>query len=106
MKFLRNLLATIVGLFVFTFLSLFLLILIASSGGDEKVVKLKEKSVLHLKRKKRILEREVEDPFEGLPMFSDFKEGGIGLMEFKERAGFPFKDSRPTFKQVLSLRPD
>lgn len=84
MKFLRNLLATIVGLFVFTFLALFLLILIASSGGDEKVVKLKEKSVLHLKLNKRILEREVEDPFEGLPMFSDFKEGGIGLMEFKE----------------------
>ncbi len=84
MKFLRNLLATIVGLFVFTFLILFILILIASSGGGEKVVKLKEKSVLHLKLDKRILEREVEDPFEGLPMFADFKEGGIGLMEFKE----------------------
>ena len=74
MKFLRNLLATIVGLFVFTFLMFFLLILIASSGGDEKLVQLKENSVIHLKLNKQILEREVEDPFEGLPRFSNINE--------------------------------
>lgn len=84
MKFLRNLLATIVGLFVFTLMLFFLLIIIASSGADDKLVKLKDNSVIHLKLNKQILEREVENPFEGLPMFSNINEGGIGLMEFKE----------------------
>ncbi|MDZ7608723.1 MAG: signal peptide peptidase SppA [Cyclobacteriaceae bacterium] len=84
MKFLRNLLATIVGLFVFTFIMFFLLIIIASSGSEEKLVELKEKTVLHLKLNKQILEREVEDPFEGLPIFAGMQEGGIGLMELKD----------------------
>lgn len=84
MKFLRNLLATIVGLFVFTFIMFFILISIASSGSEENLVKLEDNTVLHLKLNKPILEREVEDPFEGLPMFSSLQESGIGLMEFKE----------------------
>lgn len=83
MKFLRNLLATIVGLFVFTLLMFFILIIIASAGSGDKLVKLEDNTVLHLKLNKPILEREVENPFEGLPIFSKL-EGGIGLMEFKE----------------------
>lgn len=84
MKFLRNLLATLVGLSIFTFGAFFLLIIIASAGSDEKLVKLKNNSVLHLKLNKPILEREREDPFEGLPMFGSLQESGIGLIEFKE----------------------
>lgn len=83
MKFLRNLLATIVGLFVFTIMMFFILIIIASAGSGDKLVKLEDNTVLHLKLNKPILEREVENPFEGLPIFSKL-EGGIGLMEFKE----------------------
>lgn len=94
MKFLRNLLATIVGLFIFTFLMIFLLILIASAGADEKLVELEENTVLHLKLNKPILEREVEDPFEGLPMFSNFQDGGIGLMEFKEAIRHATEDDK------------
>ena len=45
-------------------------------------MKLRDNSVLHLRLNKRILEREVEDPFEGIPMFS-LPESGIGLMELK-----------------------
>lgn len=94
MKFLRNLLATLVGLFVFTFIMFFILISIASSGAEEKLVKLEDNTVLHLKLNRPILEREVEDPFEGLPMFSNFQEGGIGLMEFKEAIKHAAEDDK------------
>ncbi|MCK5700980.1 MAG: S49 family peptidase, partial [Cyclobacteriaceae bacterium] len=94
MKFLRNLLATIVGLFVFTLLMFFILIIIASAGSDKDPVKLKDNTVLHLKLNKQILEREVEDPFEGLPMFANFQEGGIGLMEFKEAIKHAAEDDK------------
>ena len=94
MKFLRNLLATLVGLFIFTFLMFFLLVIIASSGSNEKLVELKENTVLHLKLNKPILEREVEDPFEGIPMFSSLQESGIGLMEFKEAIKHAAEDDK------------
>jgi protease IV len=88
MNFLKSTLATIVGLFVFTILVsipffIFIGILISSSSEDE-VVTLKDNSVIHLKLNKPILEREVEDPFEGLPMFVGFQEAGIGLWELKQ----------------------
>jgi len=91
---LRNLLATLVGLFIFTFLMFFLLVIIASSGSNEKLVELKENTVLHLKLNKPILEREVEDPFEGIPMFSSLQESGIGLMEFKEAIKHAAEDDK------------
>ena len=84
MKFLRNLLATVVGLFIFTFLMILLLIMIASSESEEQLTKLEDNTVLHLKLNKPILEREVEDPFEGIPMLSGMQDAGIGLMEFKD----------------------
>ncbi len=94
MKFLRTLLATIVGLFVFTFLMFFLLAMIASSGTDEKIANIKDNAVIHLKLNKQILEREVVNPFEGIPMFSDFKDGGIGLMELKQAIDHASEDDK------------
>lgn len=94
MKFLRNLLATLVGLTIFTFGAIFLLIIIASAGSDEKLVEVKDKTVLHLKLNKPILEREVEDPFEGIPMFVSIQESGIGLMEFKEAISHAANDDK------------
>lgn len=84
MKFLRNLLATIVGLFIFTFLMFIFFLILVSASSSEKLVELEDNSVLHLKLNRPILEREAEDPFEGLPMFAGFQDGGIGLMELKE----------------------
>lgn len=94
MKFLRNLLATLVGLTIFTFGAFFLLLIIASAGSGDKLVDLKDNSVLHLKLNKQILEREVEDPFEGIPMFVNVQEGGIGLMEFKEAIKHAAEDDK------------
>ena len=87
MNFLKTTLATIVGLFVFTIIisiPFFVFIGILLSSSKDEVVKLQDNTVIHLKLNKQILEREVEDPFEGLPMFSGFQEGGMGLMELKQ----------------------
>jgi protease-4 len=87
MNFLKTTLATIVGLFVFTIIisiPFFVFIGILLSSSEDEVVKLQDDTVIHLKLNKQILEREVEDPFEGLPMFSGFQEGGMGLMELKQ----------------------
>ncbi len=87
MNFLKTTLATIVGLFIFTIIisiPFFALIGILLSSSKDDVVKLQDNTVIHLKLNKQILEREVDDPFEGLPMFTGFQEGGIGLMELKQ----------------------
>ena len=94
MKFLRSLLATLVGLTIFTFGSFFLLLIIASAGSGDRLVDLKDKSVLHLKLSKQIREREVEDPLGDLPMFASLQEGGIGLMELKEALNHAAEDDK------------
>jgi protease-4 len=88
MNFIKTSMATVVGLIIFSILItipffIFIGMILSASSSDE-VVKLEDNTVLHLKLTKPILEREVEDPFEGIPMFSSFQEGGIGLMQIKE----------------------
>ncbi len=87
MKFLSNVLATIVGLFIFSILSFFfffIIIAVISSAAGDSVTKIDDQSVLHLKLNKPILEREREDPFEGMTVFPGIEEGGIGLVELKD----------------------
>ncbi len=64
MAFLRNLLATIIGLFVFFVLIIILLIGIAASG--DSVPQVKTNSVLSLNLSGVLLERTVEDPLSDL----------------------------------------
>jgi protease-4 len=84
MKFLRNLLATIVGLFVFCFIMVMALVIIASLAGQEQTVEISSNSILHLKTDRQILEREREDPLEGLGLIPGVEHGAIGLIELKE----------------------
>ncbi len=87
MKFFSSVLATIVGLIIFSILSFFFFIMIvsifsmATSGGKD--VKVKNNSVLHLKLDKAILEREMNNPFENLDL-PGMEEGGIGLIELRD----------------------
>jgi len=87
MKFFSNVMATIVGLVIFSILSFFFFIMIvsifsmATSGGKD--VKVKSNSVLHLKLDKAILEREMNNPFENLDI-PGMEDGGIGLIELRE----------------------
>lgn len=62
MAFLRNLLATIVGLIIFTLLGVFMLIGIAASSSSEKIPTVKDNSVLFFPMMGVLEERAVEDP--------------------------------------------
>ena len=78
MKFLRNLLATLTGLFIFSVIAmLFVLAIIAVATTEEEVV-VKENSVLHIKLNKPVGERAYQDPFNELFTQSS---SNIGLIE-------------------------
>ena len=81
MAFLRNLLATIVGLIIFSFIAFFFFLIvlgaIAASAGDE-VPSVKTNSVLYLNMSGVLTERELVDPLEELLLANSPKP--IGLM--------------------------
>jgi protease-4 len=86
MNFFKTAMATVVGLIIFTAIitvPFFIFLIAAISSSDSEVVKLEDKSILHLKLNSQILEREVENPFGEIPMFAGVPQGGIGLMELK-----------------------
>ncbi|MGF7217799.1 protease-4 [Spirosoma lacussanchae] len=84
LQFFKYVLATIVGLLLFSFIGFILLVGIgtALSSSTDKKVSVKENTVLKLNLDKPIEERSVENPFSG------FGAGGtsdaIGLIELKE----------------------
>ena len=63
MAFLRNLLATLLGLIIFTFLGFFMLIGLVASASSEEVPTVKSNSVLFFPMSGILLEKAVEDPF-------------------------------------------
>ena len=83
MRFLRNLLAVLVGLFIFSFVLLLILMGIISAASTEKVVNIPENSVLQIVLSGNIVEREVDDPLSELsfPGMGPFE---IGLKEVKQ----------------------
>lgn len=92
MAFLRNLLATILGLFIFFFLGFFMLIgIIAAAGQDEKPT-VEENSVLSLKLSGVLQERSVDDPFEEI--FSDYAVRAHGLTDILESIQFAQNDPK------------
>lgn len=84
MKFLRNLLATITGLVIFSILSFFILLGIFSGivASAEQEVVVKANSILVLDLNRQIVEKTVEDPFSEL-MFPGV-EMPLGLIDLKE----------------------
>ncbi len=83
MKFLRNLLAVLVGLFIYSFVMLFIFIGILSISSAEKTVSVPENSILRLRLNGQIVEREVDDPFASLG-FPGAGAREMGLKELKE----------------------
>ncbi len=69
MAFLRNLLATILGLVIFTFLGFFMLVGLVASASSDEVPTVKSNSVLYFPMSGILLEKTVEDPF--LNAFAD-----------------------------------
>lgn len=73
LNFLKYVLATIVGLLIFFFMGLLLLVGIALSTADSDKVEVAENSVLELKLDRPIAERDPQDPFAEL----GFSFGGL-----------------------------
>lgn len=69
MAFLRNLLATLLGLIIFTFLGFFMLIGLVASASADEVPSVKTNSVLYFPMSGILMEKTVEDPF--LNAFAD-----------------------------------
>ncbi|MEQ9439742.1 MAG: signal peptide peptidase SppA [Cyclobacteriaceae bacterium] len=83
MRFLRNVLATLVGLIVFFGLIFIIFAGIFASATQEPEVEVDENSVLRIELNKPIVERDPEDPFSDLP-FPGFNNEVLGLLEIKE----------------------
>ena len=81
MKFLRNLLATLVGLFIFSVIVLIFIGAFVSLATSEETVTVKENSVLHIKLNKPIGERAFKDPFNELVTGYSSNVGLIELIE-------------------------
>jgi protease IV len=83
MRFLRNLLAVITGLFIFSFILFIILLGIISVASSEKLVTIEDNSVLQIILSGNLEEREVDDPFSALtfPGMGPFE---MGLKEIKQ----------------------
>ncbi|MBR9998283.1 MAG: signal peptide peptidase SppA [Cyclobacteriaceae bacterium] len=83
MRFLRNLLAVITGLFIFSFILFIILMGIISVASSEKLVTIEDNSVLQIILSGNLEEREVDDPFSELtfPGMGPFE---MGLKEIKQ----------------------
>ncbi|MFC2123408.1 signal peptide peptidase SppA [Bacteroidota bacterium] len=83
MNFLRNLLAVLVGLFIFTFFGILIFIGIIAASSSEKPVSIEDNSILRLEISGILVERGSEDPFENLG-FPGSGSKKMGLKELKE----------------------
>jgi protease-4 len=83
MRFLRNVLATLVGLIVFFGLVFAIFAGIISAASQEPDVEVKENSVLQVNLNKPIVERDPEDPFSSLP-FPGMDNSVLGLLKVRE----------------------
>ena len=64
MAFLRNLLATLVGLFIFSFLGFLIFLGIATVASSGEIPKVNDNSVLYLNLNGVIVEKAIDDPFQ------------------------------------------
>ena len=83
-QFFKYVLATFVGLLIFTIISFLILIAIGIIVSSKKEVEIAENSVLKLKLNKPIVERDIDDPFSDLDLPFKSSPGGIGLRELTE----------------------
>ena len=64
MAFLRNLLATLVGLFIFSFLGFLIFLGIVTVASSGEIPKVNDNSVLYLNLNGVIVEKAIDDPFQ------------------------------------------
>ncbi|SDK43581.1 protease-4 [Catalinimonas alkaloidigena] len=93
LSFLKYVLATLVGLVLFCIVGFLLLIGIAAATSDDEVA-VKSNSVLKISLDRPLLERDPDDPFEGLDLPLVQQQEGIGLYELREALKKAAKDDR------------
>lgn len=87
LSFFRSLLATVVGLFAFTFMGFFILLFIIGAAAEEPIPEVEDQSVLALKLSGALLERSYEDPFEDfLPGNTVSSHGLLDILQSIESA--------------------
>jgi protease-4 len=82
--FLRGVASTIVGIFIFGVLLVFIGAAIIGALASDDEVEVKNNSVLHLRIDKPIVERAADDPLTAAELFPGADGGSIGLVELLE----------------------
>jgi protease-4 len=90
MAFLRNLLATILGLFIFCLLGFFIMMGVFAAAGQSEKPTIEDNSVLALKLSGMLQERTIEDPFEDI--FSDYAVRSQSLKDILAAINFAKTD--------------
>ncbi len=93
MRFLINVLATLVGLFLFFGILTLILVGVATTAASQQDVNIESNSILRIELDKPIVERETEQPFNYLP-FPGADGGVIGLINVKEAIEAAREDER------------
>ncbi len=83
-QFFKYVLATIIGLLVFSFLMIFVLMAIGSAASSDEPVAIENNSVLKLSFDQAIVERSQENPLENFEIPFGPDPGGIGLVQVKK----------------------
>lgn len=82
LTFFRSVLASIVGLLIFSIIAVLIVVAIVAAASTDREVEIAENSVLHLKLDKPIVERSVDDPLARFQLLG--ADGSIGLVELKD----------------------
>jgi len=82
--FLRNVLATLLGLLLFFVVIVLIFIGIASVASQDQEVTINENSVLHLRLDRPIVERPVDDPFAEIASILGETKSPVGLLDIKK----------------------
>jgi|TARA_B110000858_G_scaffold132993_1_gene151275 protease-4 len=92
MNFFKNVLASLLGLIIFSFLFFFLLIGIAAAGEGDETVNVEPSSILYLKLSGVLQERTTEDPLKNL--FPEAAVSEIGLRDLVSTIQHSKEDER------------
>ena len=92
MNFFKNVLASLLGLIIFSFLFFFLLIGIAAAGEGEEMVSVEPSSILYLKLSGVLQERTAENPLKDL--FPEVAVSEIGLRDLVSTIQHSKEDER------------
>ena len=94
LKFIKYVIATMVGLFLFMFVGFLILVGIASSASKEKTPNIEANSVLKLDLNYHIPEKSVNNPFAALDITSMKARKSLGLYDITEAIKSAAKDDK------------